>query len=117
MPRYWLSFDLGLTENYEGLYRWLDNLEAKECGDSVATFTSDKTVEHIRKELRRILEESARVYLVYTSARPFRHLNYEGLDRVLVNFFPCNTLVVVDQVIGDCTAIGESSPRQTEYIV
>ena len=72
MPRYWLSFDLGLKGNYDGLYGWLDNLKAKECGDSVATFTSDKTVERLQKELRRILGTSARVYLVYTHGKPSR---------------------------------------------
>ena len=32
----WLSYDLGIGGDYESLYSWLDNHEAKECGDSVA---------------------------------------------------------------------------------
>lgn len=32
----WLSYDLGATGDYEGMYAWLDNLGAKECGSSVA---------------------------------------------------------------------------------
>jgi hypothetical protein len=31
----WLSYDLGIRGDYKGLYEWLDNHEAKECGDSV----------------------------------------------------------------------------------
>jgi hypothetical protein len=64
VARYWLSFDLGLRGNYEGLYEWLDNLNAKECGDSVATFVSDKNTEIIRKELSRIVDEKSRIYLI-----------------------------------------------------
>jgi hypothetical protein len=33
-----MSFDLGVSGDYEGLYRWLDALNARECGDSVAFF-------------------------------------------------------------------------------
>lgn len=32
----WLSYDLGVQGDYEGLYRWLDNKKASECGDSLA---------------------------------------------------------------------------------
>ena len=66
MKRYWLSFDLGLHGNYDSLYEWLDRHEAQECGDSVATFRSDRTRDQITKELKDILQETknARVYLV-----------------------------------------------------
>jgi hypothetical protein len=33
MPRYWISFDLGLQGDYEPLYEWLDRHEALECGE------------------------------------------------------------------------------------
>lgn len=33
-----LSYDLGASGDYEGLYRWLDDQEARECGSSVALF-------------------------------------------------------------------------------
>jgi hypothetical protein len=36
--RVWMSFDLGVQGDYEGLYAWLDRQEAEECGDNVATF-------------------------------------------------------------------------------
>ena len=34
----WLSFDLGVAGDYPGLYKWLDEHDAVECGDSVAFF-------------------------------------------------------------------------------
>ncbi len=32
----WISFDLGVQGDYEGIYRWLDEKSAIECGDSLA---------------------------------------------------------------------------------
>ncbi|MGO9257700.1 MAG: hypothetical protein ACLQU1_15515 [Bryobacteraceae bacterium] len=32
----WVSFDLGIRGDYEGLYAWLDSHKAIECGDSLA---------------------------------------------------------------------------------
>ena len=37
----WISFDLGVSGDYEGMYRWLDDHAAKECGDSLAYFLYD----------------------------------------------------------------------------
>lgn len=34
----WLSYDLGIGGDYPGLYKWLDNHKAVECGSSVAFF-------------------------------------------------------------------------------
>ena len=34
----WLSYDLGVRGDYEGLYAWLDKHQAKECGDNIAYF-------------------------------------------------------------------------------
>ena len=39
----WLSFDLGVQGDYEGLYKFLDRHGAKECGDSVACFWYETT--------------------------------------------------------------------------
>ena len=30
----WISYDLGIRGDYEGLYAWLDSHRAKECGDA-----------------------------------------------------------------------------------
>lgn len=64
--RYWLSFDLGLRGNYEDLYAWLDELDARECGESVATFLSNKSREEIADELYKLLgaDKKARVYII-----------------------------------------------------
>lgn len=34
-----LSYDLTFDGDYDGLYRWLDNHHALECGDSLCKFT------------------------------------------------------------------------------
>lgn len=64
--RYWLSFYLGLHGNYEELYEWLDAQDARECGDSVASFVSEKTREMLADEIGQILggNSKARVYLI-----------------------------------------------------
>lgn len=64
MPRYWVSFDLGLRGNFEELYAWLDSLGAKECGDSVATFVSKKSREQMARELKKVVSPGVRVYLI-----------------------------------------------------
>ncbi len=64
--RFWISFDLGLRGNYEALYEWLDRLGANECGDSVASFSTDKTRDQIQKELVKLLgaRKNARIYII-----------------------------------------------------
>ena len=32
----WISYDLGIKGDYQGLYAWLDDHKAIECGNSVA---------------------------------------------------------------------------------
>jgi hypothetical protein len=34
----WLSYDFGLKADYTGLFTWLDNKNAVECGNSMAFF-------------------------------------------------------------------------------
>jgi hypothetical protein len=36
--RFWLSYDLGIDGDYDGLYAWLDGVGAVECGDSLCSF-------------------------------------------------------------------------------
>ena len=35
----WISFDLGITGDHESLYAWLDDHEAKECGNNLAVLS------------------------------------------------------------------------------
>jgi hypothetical protein len=53
--RYWLIYDLGLQGHYDELFAWLDQHKAKECGDNVATFVSNKSRQGIVKEIATIL--------------------------------------------------------------
>jgi len=66
MPRYWISFDLGLQGDYQPLYEWLDRNEALECGDNLATIVSQKTREQIAKQVSTLLsnEKKARIYII-----------------------------------------------------
>jgi hypothetical protein len=67
----WLSFDLGVRGDYEGLYQWLDRRGAIECGDSVAFFKLESDGTDLPGDIRRSLGESmevdgkTRVYIIY----------------------------------------------------
>jgi hypothetical protein len=37
----YISFDLGLRGDYNGLYVWLDSMHARECGNNVALVQRD----------------------------------------------------------------------------
>lgn len=68
--RVWLSYDLGVKGDYEGIYSWLDSYEADECGDSFATFVfnyESDVVSELRTEIEKNIEirKRDRVYLVF----------------------------------------------------
>jgi hypothetical protein len=69
----WLSYDLGVRGDYEGLYSWLDDHEAKECGDSLA-YLSYKYEDDLLASLKDDIEKSvaltknARVYVIFHKA-------------------------------------------------
>ncbi|GHT52024.1 hypothetical protein AGMMS49982_11170 [Bacteroidia bacterium] len=52
----WMSYDLGVGGDFEGLYAWLDDHGAIECGNNVAhfkyksAFTTDKEFAHFLKQ-------------------------------------------------------------------
>lgn len=69
---FWMSFDLGLNGDYEGLYRWLDSHNALECGDCIAVIKDfeyeDEFLEYLHKSLRenvRFREGKDRVYVIF----------------------------------------------------
>jgi hypothetical protein len=69
----WISFDLGVQGDYEGLYSWLDAHDAKECGDNVAALEYEyrgDPVDSLRKDLRGALEINAktRIYVILRAA-------------------------------------------------
>lgn len=71
----WVSYDFGLKGDYTGLYEWLDEKEAVECGNGLAFFSytinSDSSNENILKEITESLKDSVklsrsdRVYLIW----------------------------------------------------
>jgi hypothetical protein len=67
----WVSFDLGVKGDYQGMYAWLDGKDAKECGDSLACFwfehKNNDLLEDLKKDLRASVEldeNKGRVYVV-----------------------------------------------------
>lgn len=67
----WLSFDLGLRGDYEGLYAWLDRHKAKECGEGVAFLAYPHDGETLPTKLKADLKKSVtfdkrtRVYVIW----------------------------------------------------
>jgi hypothetical protein len=69
----WLSFDLGVQGDYEGLYAWLDSKKAKECGANIACFSynhAGDVVESLRRELGKNIKfnKRTRFYVIYKRA-------------------------------------------------
>lgn len=66
----WMSFDLGVKGDYEGLYSWLDAQEARECCDNVAFFFFEAKND-LPTKLKRSLKESVevdartRIYIIF----------------------------------------------------
>jgi len=72
IKRIWLSYDLGVKGDYSSLYSWLDNHNAVECGDSLASLeyevSDEETLPGIVKndlESNVTFGKSDRVYLVW----------------------------------------------------
>ena len=66
----WLSYDVGVQGDYEGLYLWLDKQKAKECGASVACFSYEHTgdlLQSLIKDLKKNIKVTtrSRFYVMY----------------------------------------------------
>ncbi len=66
----WISYDLGIKGDYSGMYTWLDNYAAKECGDSLAFIHYEYKKDFIDELLNDItdyvtLKKTDRLYIVY----------------------------------------------------
>lgn len=67
----WLSFDLGVKGDYDGLYSWLDSKGAKECGLNLAVFTfvfEEELLPEIVAEIKanvKLRPKTDRLYLIY----------------------------------------------------
>ena len=70
-----LSYDLGASGDYDGLYRWLDDHDARECGSSAALFkfpcdqnaAEDEVFSSLKSELNSSvsINKSTRFYAVF----------------------------------------------------
>lgn len=68
----WISYDLGVKGDYPGIYGWLDNKKAVECGDSLAfikyAITKDESIpQKIKNELEASVSFSKtdRIYIMW----------------------------------------------------
>jgi hypothetical protein len=73
----WLSFDLGLKGDYEGMYAWLDAHHAEECGDSVAVLkwtSSAALLEELKADIKANvnLDNKARLYVIRMADKKMR---------------------------------------------
>lgn len=69
----WISYDLGVRGDYEGLYLWLDSHQAKECGDSLAVLTyrhEGSLPDKLKTDLKRSIavDKRTRIYVIYREA-------------------------------------------------
>ena len=66
----WLSYDLGVSGDYEGMYSWLDNHDARECGSSTAFLKfshQGDLMEDLKKEISDNVElkKRSRIYVAH----------------------------------------------------
>jgi hypothetical protein len=66
----WLSYDLGIQGDYPGIYEWLDERQANECGDNLAFFNyeySGPLLEALIADLKKSVEitKKTRIYVIY----------------------------------------------------
>ena len=67
----WISYDFGVQGDYEGLYSWLDEHGAKECGDSLAflnyQYGSGSMLDALAADLKKSVQinKRSRVYVIY----------------------------------------------------
>ncbi len=69
----WISYDLGVRGDYEGMYAWLDEHGALECGDSLALVHDEFTgqpISALQQDLQRAVEvtRKTRMYVIWRDA-------------------------------------------------
>jgi len=66
----WISYDFGVRGDYEGIYTWLDEHGAIECGDNIAflkfEFSGD-LVEALKQDIKDSVEvtKKTRIYVIW----------------------------------------------------
>jgi hypothetical protein len=71
--RIWISFDLGVRGDFEGMYEFLDAYGAKGCGDSLGTLWFEYDGDLVRELTRQLKKKvsfgpRSRVYVVFPNA-------------------------------------------------
>ncbi|MDR3226368.1 MAG: hypothetical protein LBT56_01685 [Prevotellaceae bacterium] len=68
----WISYDLGIRGDYSGLYQWLANHDAIECGNGIAVFKvnineNEDLIEKLKSEIIENVEirNGERLYVIY----------------------------------------------------
>jgi len=66
----WVSYDLGVQGDYPGIYSWLDEHQAIECGDNLAFLNyeySGSLLEALTADLKKSVEmtKRTRIYVIY----------------------------------------------------
>jgi hypothetical protein len=77
----WLSFDLGLRGDYEGICTWLDEHGAKECGDNVAYLkykVNGTLPDSLKADLDSAIEvtKKTRIYVVWAGEDGKTHARF-----------------------------------------
>lgn len=65
----WLSYDLGINGDYEGMYTWFAKHKAKECGDSIGVLFykyNGDFIEAIKQDIQSAvtLDKKSRIYVI-----------------------------------------------------
>jgi len=61
---WWLALDIGVRSDPRALFEWLDQVGAKECGESVAAFKLDSDEASLAKRLSGLVSDGIRLYLI-----------------------------------------------------
>lgn len=62
MSTIWISYDLGVSGDYEGIYEWLDDHNAIECGSNFAFIKQyDHNGEDLMEALKRDIQAAIQI--------------------------------------------------------
>lgn len=103
----WISYDLGVRGDYEGMYSWLDAQEAKECGDSLAVLSYEykgSLITSLKNDMKKYLDtdKRTRIYVIYrdkTSNKNKGRFIFGGRRSAAWTGFASNNANTVDEEV------------------
>lgn len=101
----WLSFDLGVRGDFTGLFAWLDDRKAKECGDGVAFLKFEWT-----EDLKAELEAELRAHIEVTKQTRIYVVRQKGVD----DLRPLGTWIIGSRRSPPWTGFGSMSTQQPD---